>query len=50
MKGNRKFITLGGGVRFKTFGLDFAYLVPFQQNHPLQNTIRFSLSFDFEKN
>lgn len=50
MKGNRKFITLGGGLRFKTFGLDFAYLVPFQQNHPLQNTIRFSLSFDFENN
>lgn len=50
MKGNRKFITLGGGIRFKTFGLDFAYLVPFQQNHPLQNTIRFSLTFDFEKN
>lgn len=50
MKGNRKFITLGGGIRFKTFGLDFAYLVPFQQNHPLQNTIRFSLSFDFESN
>ncbi|MBX3101314.1 MAG: type IX secretion system outer membrane channel protein PorV [Bacteroidetes bacterium] len=47
-KGNRKFITLGAGLKFKVATLDFAYLAPLQQNHPLQNTLRFSLSFDFE--
>ena len=47
-KGNRKFITLGAGLRFKVFTLDFAYLAPFEQNHPLQNTLRFTLAFDFE--
>lgn len=47
-KGNRKFITLGAGVRYNVFGLDFAYLASLQQNHPLQNTLRFSLTLDFE--
>lgn len=47
-KGNRKFVTLGAGVKYKVFGLDFAYLASLQQQHPLQNTLRFSLSFDFE--
>jgi hypothetical protein len=47
-KGNRKFITLGAGLKFKVATLDFAYLAPLLQNHPLQNTLRFSLSFDFE--
>ncbi len=47
-KGNRKFITLGAGVKYNVFGLDFAYLASLTQNHPLQNTLRFSLSFEFE--
>ncbi|MFN7707103.1 MAG: type IX secretion system outer membrane channel protein PorV [Sphingobacteriia bacterium] len=47
-KGNRKYITLGAGVHFKVITLDFAYLAPLQQNHPLQNTLRFSLGFDFK--
>lgn len=47
-KGNRKFVTLGAGVKYKVFGLDFAYLASLQQQHPLQNTLRFSLTFDFE--
>jgi hypothetical protein len=42
-KGARKFATVGLGVKFKMFTLDFAYLAPFTQNHPLQNTLRFSL-------
>lgn len=48
LKGNRKYVTLGAGVRYNVFGLDFAYLVALQQNHPLQNTLRFSLTLDFE--
>lgn len=46
-KGNRKYLTFGLGIRYNVFGLDVAYLVPFQQRHPLQNQLRFSLLFDF---
>ena len=48
-KGNRKFFTIGAGLRLNVFGLDFAYLIPTQgTNSPLANTFRFSLTFDFE--
>ncbi|HLN20044.1 MAG TPA: type IX secretion system outer membrane channel protein PorV [Bacteroidales bacterium] len=45
-KGNRKYFTLGAGLRLKAFTLDFSYLMPLAQNHPLAQTLRFSLSFD----
>jgi hypothetical protein len=45
-KGNRKYFTAGFGIRYQTFGLDFAYLLPVQSNHPLAETLRFSLLFD----
>uniref|UniRef100_UPI003217936D type IX secretion system outer membrane channel protein PorV n=1 Tax=uncultured Draconibacterium sp. TaxID=1573823 RepID=UPI003217936D len=47
-KGNRKFITAGAGLKMNVFSLDFAYLMPTQRNHPLENTLRFSLSFDID--
>lgn len=47
-KGNRQFVTLGAGLRYNVFGVDFAYLIPTIQQHPLQNTLRFSLIFDFD--
>ncbi len=47
-KGNRQFFTLGAGVKYNVFGLDFAYLIPTQQRNPLENTLRFSLTFDFD--
>jgi hypothetical protein len=48
-KGNRQFITMGAGVKYNVFGLDFAYLVPTNgQRSPLQNTLRFTLTFDFD--
>jgi len=47
-KGNRKYFTLGAGLKYNVFGLDFAYLLPTQARHPLENTLRFSLVFDFE--
>ncbi|MBL4625807.1 MAG: PorV/PorQ family protein [Flavobacteriales bacterium] len=53
-KGNRKFFTLGAGLRYNVFGLDFSYLIPAYfgssavVNNPLKNTLRFSLTFDFE--
>lgn len=45
-KGNRKYFTAGVGIRYQTFGLDFAYLLPVRSNHPLAETLRFSLLFD----
>ncbi|MCD4745918.1 MAG: type IX secretion system outer membrane channel protein PorV [Bacteroidales bacterium] len=47
-KGNRQFFTLGAGLRYNVFGLDFAYLIPTEQQNPLQNTLRFTLTFDFD--
>lgn len=49
LKGNRKFVTMGVGLRYSVFGLDFSYVVPTsQKNHPLSNTLRFTLSFNFD--
>lgn len=47
-KGNRQYFTLGAGVKYNVFGLDFAYLIPTQQQNPLENTLRFTLTFDFD--
>lgn len=46
-KGNRKYFTTGAGFRLNVFTLDFSYLMPLAQNHPLARTLRFSLAFDF---
>jgi hypothetical protein len=46
-KGNRKFLTLGLGFRYNVFGIDFAYLIPQRQDHPLAETLRFTLLFNF---
>lgn len=47
-KGNRKFYTLGLGLKLNVFSLDFSYLIPVYQNNPLAGTLRFTLGFDFE--
>jgi len=47
-KGNRKFFTLGAGLKYNVFGIDFAYLIPLEQQNPLENTLRFTLFFDFD--
>ena len=47
-KGGRKFLTVGVGLKYNVFGLNFSYLVPTtNQRNPLDNTLRFSLLFDF---
>ena len=49
-KGNRKYFTVGAGLKYNTFGLNFSYLVPSGNGisrNPLSNTLRFSLLFDF---
>jgi hypothetical protein len=47
-KGDRQFFTLGAGLRYNVFGLDFSYLIPVKNNNPLQNTMQFTLLFNFE--
>lgn len=47
-KGGRKYMTLGTGFRYQIFGFDFSYLIPFEQNHPLADTLRLSLLFNLE--
>lgn len=44
-KGNRKFITVGAGVKYSIFAIDVCYLFSLMQAHPLENTLRFSLTF-----
>ncbi len=50
-KGNRKYFTLGAGLNYNMFGLNFSYLLPSGNGinrNPLSNTLRFTLSFDFD--
>ena len=51
-KGDRKYFTVGLGVRYNVFGLNFAYLIPSGSGinrNPLSNTFRFSLLFEFDE-
>ena len=51
-KGDRKYMTVGIGVRLNVFTLNGAYLIPSGSGinrNPLSNTYRFSLLFDFDK-
>jgi len=50
-KGNRQYFTVGAGLKYNMFGLNFSYLVPSGSGvnrNPLSNTLRFSLLFDFK--
>jgi hypothetical protein len=47
-KGDRQYFNLGAGLRYNVFGLDFSYLVPVKNNNPLQNTLQFTLLFNFD--
>jgi len=47
-KGNRKYFTLGLGLKYNVFGIDFSYIIPIAQRSPLEDVLRFSLNFDFE--
>ncbi|SFS71872.1 hypothetical protein SAMN04487890_103137 [Mucilaginibacter polytrichastri] len=46
-KGNRQYLTLGAGLKYDIFDLDFAYLAASQQKSPLANTLRFSVLINF---
>ncbi len=45
--GNRKFLTLGAGIRYDLYGFDFSYITTDMfkdgENHPLSDTLRFTL-------
>ncbi len=45
--GNRKFLTLGAGIRYNVYGFDFSYISAIEENHPLANTLRFGLLVNF---
>ena len=47
-KGNRKYFTLGTGFKMSVFSLDAAYLISMSQSNPLDQTLRFTLSFDLD--
>jgi len=50
-KGNRQYFSMGAGIKYNIFGLNFSYLIPSGSGvnrNPLSNTIRFSLVFDFD--
>ena len=48
MKGNRQYFSAGAGFKMNVFQLDVAYLVSTVQSNPLDQTLRFSLSFDMD--
>jgi len=49
-KGKRGFFTVGLGLNYNVFGMNFSYLAPTtSQRNPLDNTLRFSLLFNFEE-
>lgn len=45
--GNRKYLTVGAGFKMSAFQIDASYLIS-QESNPLDQTIRFSLSFDMD--
>ena len=54
MKGNRKYLTFGAGLRYNVFALDVSYLVPTNNTatsgtNPLEGTLRFNLAFNINK-
>ncbi len=46
--GNRKYFSCGAGFRMSVFQLDAAYLISTVPNNPLDQTLRFTLSFDMD--
>jgi hypothetical protein len=46
-KGDRRYFTVGAGLKYNIFNIDFSYLVANAQKSPLANTLRFTLLFNF---
>ena len=51
LKGARKFFTLGAGFKYNVVKIDVSYLFSASKvRNPLENTLRFSLTFNFGEN
>lgn len=46
--GNRQYWNFGAGIRYDVFSLDFSFINTIEENHPLANTMRFSLLVDWK--
>lgn len=46
-KGDRRYFTMGTGIRYNNMELNISYLLANPQKSPLANTLRFSLLFNF---
>ncbi len=47
-KGNRKYFTVGAGFKMNVFSLDAGYVIASAKSNPLDQTLRFTLSFDMD--
>lgn len=47
-KGNRKYFTVGAGFKMSVFSLDAGYVIATAKSNPLDQTLRFTLSFDMD--
>lgn len=47
-KGNRKYFTAGAGFRMNVFSLDAGYVIATAKSNPLDQTLRFTLTFDMD--
>ena len=47
-KGNLKYFTVGAGFKMSVFSLDAGYVIATAKSNPLDQTLRFSLSFDMD--
>jgi hypothetical protein len=51
LKGDRRYITMGTGIKYNDMGINFAYLLPTGSGvtrNPLSNTLRFSILYDMK--
>ena len=47
-KGNRKYFTVGAGFRMNVFSLDAGYVIATAKSNPLDQTLRFTMTFDMD--
>ena len=47
-KGNRKYFTVGAGFKMSAFSLDAGYVIATAKSNPLDQTLRFTLTFDMD--
>ena len=47
-KGNRKYFTVGAGFKMSAFSLEAGYVIATAKSNPLDQTLRFTLTFDMD--